>query len=413
MQTHTTGQIDQRVLGRGSVFIAAVALISLYGTVTNLLPVSIFLCVVAVAYLPIHLFAKQLPGIFRISFVFFLYCLISVLVYSPQALLEPLFYRYDGNVFVMMTLFLVIGAIKKPWDTDKILNYFMTFCVVIYTPITLIQVWLGGIPTIGLFSSFNAYGGFLMFPFAIALVGFFENRRLSYLLFVLFFGILLLATFSRGSLFGIIGATFAYLCMKKNVKWPLYLVFAAIIGTFIVILFQTYPVYLTIVDYFDFVNFYAMTGKEANILLRMYENWPRGLHGFLNSPIFGVGYGGLNDFPLEFEGLWPFTLNTGELAYNSAHAHNTFLHIAGELGIVGLIMFLLLCRSIFKYLYSSQTHMFSRNVLIFSFWALIFASFTEHRFFSPSNCLPVFIMLFIYFSRLEWDKYKQRVLGDA
>ncbi len=91
--------------------------------------------------------------------------------------------------------------------------------------------------------------------------------------------------------------------------------------------------------------------KESNVMIRAYENWPRGLFAFLRSPIFGIGVGALNDFPLVLKEDSLLQLNAGgNIIYDSSHAHHTYLHILGEQGIVGLFLFLMMWVHFYRFI---------------------------------------------------------------
>jgi len=117
----------------------------------------------------------------------------------------------------------------------------------------------------------------------------------------------------------------------------------------------------------------------------------------LHSPFVGAGVGAANDMPFKFDSNSLLQNNLGEgRIYSSAHAHNTYLQILGEQGLLGLSIFLIMWSVLYLQISRTQSYSMVRDGLLISFWALTFASFTEHRIPSPSNVFP-FVIIFVLF----------------
>jgi O-antigen ligase len=149
--------------------------------------------------------------------------------------------------------------------------------------------------------------------------------------------------------------------------------------------------------------------KEANIFIRAYEIWPRAMFVFLNSPIFGTGFGSVNDKPFKFstyKGFISFN-NSDNKIFNDSHAHHSFLHILAEEGIIGLSLFLLFWIGLFKHIVSRKRKFPDtvRVFLIIAFFNLTIMSFTEHRITTPSNVLPFVLILVL---ALMYDNSQNR-----
>ncbi len=107
--------------------------------------------------------------------------------------------------------------------------------------------------------------------------------------------------------------------------------------------------------------FYSGANLEHhNLVIRIYL-WKYALRLVQDSPMIGVGFGRFNDSYPDFRGLrhcvWLMVdgerhLGSGiewegpQLMVSTGNAHNSYLHIAAETGLLGLALFMVLWRSI-------------------------------------------------------------------
>jgi O-antigen ligase len=119
---------------------------------------------------------------------------------------------------------------------------------------------------------------------------------------------------------------------------------------------------------------------------------------FAFSPFIGTGFGSFDDIPFkgaEIAPLMGFNAQAGKV-FSDAHAHNSYLHLLAEQGLVGLGLFVAFWISLFRYLRLPSSYPITQRFLLIAFFVLTFASFTEHRIATPSNVLPFSLMLGIY-----------------
>jgi O-antigen ligase len=143
---------------------------------------------------------------------------------------------------------------------------------------------------------------------------------------------------------------------------------------------------------------------DDNASIRLETAWPLALHAFLQSPIFGIGFGAYDDLPWEFWG-WP-----GVIAFNApdrywhsdAHAHHTYLHVMAEMGAMGLVLLLWFLNRLHQFLKTIDSDMV-RQALMLGFWVNVVSSFTEHRLFTPSQMLPYVIMVGLAFAHSRYQ----------
>ncbi len=105
-------------------------------------------------------------------------------------------------------------------------------------------------------------------------------------------------------------------------------------------------------------------GKEQNILRRI-TVWVYAIKRFLQSPLFGIGFGRFNDIGLRLEGvngIFLFALN-GKRTLSVASAHNSYLHVLAESGILGLVLLGWLWKSLFNRLRKAERELASDSEL--------------------------------------------------
>ena len=377
-------------------------IIGLFSTVTNLIPLSVLPFAWLALLLPLSIASKtKITKITAWAILYYFVSLTSLLIYDPSALINWSFYRYDGNFLISFLPLLLLPTIPHlKIKIESIVKKFVLFSVVASLPPSVYQFISVGYSS-GLFVAHNAFGGFLMslIAFSFSWLIFSKFKLGPFIVLLLSVGLLILSA-SRGSLLGIALGIISYLSIRYSRKWLIAIMISVFVITQFVILVVTYPIYLENKDTaYNLAVESADSAQEANIYIRAYENWPRGIYLFSKSPLFGTGVGSANDFPLKFDDDLLIQMNSSnERNYDSAHAHNTYIHILGEQGAVGLFIFLLMWSSIHRYLQKRTSMPMIRDTLIILFWSLTFSSFTEHRIPSPSNAFPFIILFAMYYS---------------
>lgn len=400
--------------------IARLAVLSLFATVTGLVPVSVTLSAVAIVASPLILITVGLRGalppvVFWLS-LFYLLVIVSTLLYDPNSFLELEFYRRDGNFILSYAPLLLLPLLAFKLNPSIILKRFLYVVILINLPFFCYYLYSNGLSLLSndlasfgsLYVARNAAGGFLAIVTGLALVNFFYSRAKvwSALLFLTVFAMLLF-TYSRGSWLGLVLGLAAFFLHKTRRKF--------LIGPLIIFPLAAITGGLTVWSYLnvyqpqrsDEINIgEANTVKEANIYVRLYNTWPRALQQFLASPLVGTGFGSHDDLPYQLVQIFP------GLSYNAqpvkrhtdSHAHHSYLHILGEQGLLGLGVFLAFWFAIYRYLDKSTLFPMTRDFLLLTFFILTVASFTEHRITTPSNVLPFSLSLGIYMAAVNWAR---------
>ena len=77
---------------------------------------------------------------------------------------------------------------------------------------------------------------------------------------------------------------------------------------------------------------------------------------------------------------------------SDATAHNTYMQLLAETGIVGLGLFFWFVKRLFDYLRNCEPGMVT-DAIYLALWMALISAFSEHRFFSPSQMLPFILIL--------------------
>jgi O-antigen ligase len=412
-------------------FVAVV--VSLFGSVTNLIYLSATASLFAVLLLPLILIQKRLvlPKFLFFLWIFTLYSLCSAILYDWKSLFRFMFYRYDGNFFISYLPLLIFSFLSVNFNLEKTLKIFLFASCVVNGIIYLYLFAItngdilfslrvgGGAGTIfnPLFRANNAGGGFYSILFSLSLALYLSTKKRIFFFTGIFFLLFLWGTASRGSLLGaIVGIVCCFLYIK-GWRYLLYMIFGVVIFTQMIILYHSYPYYVEYASRDTLPqlknDFGIETNKSQNVYIRACYYWPRALFLFSESPFLGTGFGSFNDDPVKIaltKNTRGFINETKDKRLDDSHAHHSFLHFLAEEGIVGLSIFLLFWIHLFRYIVSKQRK-YSESVRIFlimAFFNLTFMSFTEHRLTTPSNAFPFILPLVLALMYDNAHKQKSR-----
>lgn len=155
------------------------------------------------------------------------------------------------------------------------------------------------------------------------------------------YGLLLAAicnvlTFSRGGLAAMLLIVVMYIFIKRVKIWTLLKTFSiSIAAGFIISRFTNFNIFGMITD--------RMTGIGNDGGSGRFEIWDKALQYFLGSPLVGIGVFNFSDYYLR---------DTGKLKY----AHNTFLEVLAESGVIGISLFLVMLAFIFAKLQTGKIY---------------------------------------------------------
>ncbi len=386
---------------------AYVSLIALIFSVTNFVPIS------AIGFAPILLcgwrfFGRRYPAFVAPLAIFGAFALLSTLYYNPDSFLEFDFYRHDGNFFISYAPILAGCVYVHRWDLNKVLRRFYCFAVLINVPFYLWYVAQTGLLTIlrhpsetfgSYFIARNAAGGFLAILLCLGMACYSMKRSRSMLALMAANALMLFSTYSRGSMLGIL-VLLPYVVFGRK-RWMLATMIAGIIAASLAI--AAYHTHGS-TDYMGYqFSIENADEKVANLDIRYEWLWPRALAYFRQSPIFGMGFGSFDDqisLVVNYFGLFGRAIGI-TANHTDSHAHNSYLNILAELGIVGLMLMLTFYWRLVGWCQRGAWAAMregGRNFIAFRFVelasvCLLVMSATEHRLTTPSNMLPIALVI--------------------
>ena len=386
---------------------AYISLVALLFTVTNFIPVS------AIGFVPILLcawrfFGRPYPPFITSLVAFGVYAALSTMLYDPQSFLEFDFYRHDGNFFISYAPILAGCVYTHRWDMNTLLRRFFIFAVLVNLPFYAWYLMQNGLLSIighpsdtfgSYFIARNAAGGFLAVLTCLGITCYLHERSRLVLALLALNALMLFSTYSRGSMFGVL-LLLAYLILGRK-PWVLACMVGALIAASLAIaVYHTHPS----TDYMGYMfNIENPDEKVANLDMRYEWLWPRALAYFRQSPIVGLGFGSFDDqisSVVDYFGLFG-QARGATIAHTDSHAHNSFLNILAELGVVGLILMLRFYWQLLAWCREGAAAALNgdgRNFIAFRFIelssvCLLAMSATEHRLTTPSNVLMIALAL--------------------
>ncbi len=406
--------------------------VSLFFSFTNLVPLSICY-VLYVFFIPFIFFKiRNYHAIQKVLVVIYLYFVLSCLFYDSSALLNYNFYRRDGNFFVTYLPLLLLPYSEIKIDVKKIVSYFLIIesvvngiCYInylsghqnlIFSKYSILNPELYHF----LFVAHNAAGGYIGCVLSIAMAFFIcehGNKKIKYLICVIINFITLIATDSRGTIFAIIfaivflGLSRVGITIKKfniymdEIVFVIMLLGSIALAIYIYICWGNNSFNTHVQDILQnelFGKFGFAQRRTGEMYIRLLKLWPTAIAFFLASPIIGCGFGSYNDSLALHEyvkGI--FSWNYPEqYIYSDGHAHQSFLNILAETGVVGLVLILILLWCIRKSIFLIKDKAVSVGLYL-ALVVNVMSSFTEHRIFTPSQMIPFVLILSITLASRE------------
>lgn len=186
--------------------------------------------------------------------------------------------------------------------------------------------------------------------------------------------VLILLTLSRSGFLCLISSLLVYLLLKNKIKillWAFALCVIFILLTFVIYNYNLFDLNL-IID--KRVNGIQSASGRFNL-------WQNAYLMFLNNPLSGSG---------------AFTFRYINILVNddTRYAHNTYIEILVELGVLGLSLYLLLLLSIFIFLF--RTHSLVKPLAVTSFFSVVFMSTTLSMYLNTIFIFFVLISILFY-----------------
>ncbi|OIO76271.1 MAG: hypothetical protein AUJ85_00920 [Elusimicrobia bacterium CG1_02_37_114] len=261
----------------------------------------------------------------------------GIIIILTIATIVSLITRMRGGVFfltilIYISLFYIIVRIKDPLFLKKFL-YSIVFVCSILSIIVCISNSCANFP------NENLIAGFLATGTIVSLCLIFSSQTGKNQKILLWIGLLIILTaqillFSRGAWVALIiglAVLFAFNWRKLLMPVLILILFCSTISLFII-----KP---HLLDKTGF-KFFTPYGTARTLI------WRVALNGFLHKPLLGWGIKSFENVYYKF--ALPFEEEVGRYGRSTRFAHNEYLHIAVETGIIGLAIFLLLIFLVIK-----------------------------------------------------------------
>ncbi|APA87573.1 O-antigen ligase family protein [Paraburkholderia sprentiae WSM5005] len=387
---------------------AYISLLALFMTVTNFVPIC------AIGFVPLLLLAwrfygRSYPAFITPLIAFTVLAIVSTLLYDPHSFVDFEFYRRDGNFFVSYAPIFAGCVYAHRWDLNKVMRALFIFAVAINLPMYAYYIADNGLFSIfahpadsfgSYFIARNAAGGFLAMLFCLGVACYLQKRSKLLIALLALNALMLFSTYSRGSLLGA-AAVLPYLYFGRK-RWILgTLIAALLLASLAIAIYHTE----SNVDYMGYTfAIHANDAKVNNLNIRYEWLWPRALAYFEQSPLVGLGFGSFDDHIGSLTSYFHLFAVPSDMVieHSDSHAHNSYLNILAELGVVGLTLILAFFWRLIEW--SKQGAAYAalveggRQFAAFRFVeissvCLLVMSATEHRLVTPSNVLILSLVI--------------------
>lgn len=305
-------------------------------------------------------------GLGSVLFLFLSTMLLSA-IFSPEPDVGLL--RLWAYIYRMFPLFLVVMFVKEKKQIIKLI-LLMGISMLISGSYAIWQGVQGDYRVAAFTSNAMIFAGFLiqLIPLYFLIIQGNVSKWVKFtILFTLFLSVLaLVLNGTRGAWLAVVATLLIYMIMhiKKQKKLVLVcMVFLVVVGA----IFSQNPLLQD--------RLYSMTDITNQSNSERVFLWKSAVQMFVDKPFFGVGLGRFEKVYLE-NYISPFAKE------RLGHAHNNFMHILAENGIVGLLGFLVL----FSYIvidsytkYRTQKHLWG-GVVFFVTISLLIQGLTEFNF---------------------------------
>lgn len=305
---------------------------------------------------------------------------LGLILFASVSLFYSLNFSLTAKEIIrLISIFLIFSTVfilaQKPENNKKL--FFLISISSIIPFLTafwqiLSQTGLGG--TLGLdgrlygtFSHPNTFASFILIIFALNLILFFQEKKPQKRKFFLFLTLvplfLLLETFSRGAWLALCGFLFV-LAIYKSPK----------------IIFISSLIFILVFSFSEDFRFRLQDVYNPSFTSSIqwrFDQWQKGIASWKKN--FWQGWGAGTE-TLVFENQYGFYVG-------NPYTHNDFLRIGIEMGMLGLILYLLLIANVLIFLFFSMKKIKNKNSETKLFLILAFSIFLAKTIFSLSSNL--------------------------
>lgn len=350
------------------------------------------------------------------------------------------FWNGDGRIFLFyIPLFLFSGYLATRRDIQITINSLALMGLgfvalfIVWAPTHLPLISKGpAMNLVGFLTHHNGQGNYSGYISLFLMIYGYETKKTRYLVIGVLTLLPFLASGSRSSYVGMMGGMGWYLIRKAGFK-------AALIALLLAALLVVASPFLAPKAYERTAKLFAPglvaavwnevrnsnwepgqqadieEDEERNVLMRVIY-WVYATKKFALSPIIGIGWGRFNDVHLSMSGFkgWFYVATGGEIVSSPTTAHNSYLHVACETGLLGLLLLGMLWWTIYsrivKAVRAFPTHSMEKGFFLGCQALILFtlcSSMTTHGLGAPSSGIPLLTVLGIGLS------YRRRLAKQA
>lgn len=346
------------------MFLILLVFIFIFGGLEDIIKQVIFFSLFVLLLLVVYNRDINIKIDFFLPFVFSFICVSSVL-YTYHVWVSI---YYSASILTGALFYIIIRNNDNRWKEKSILV--LIGCGIFHGIAGLYQVFYGVIPglfeiiksPLGLFYNSNIYSGFLTPLVPLSLYLYFIKEKSVYMWVTCF---LIFSNLLSNSRFGIVAMFFGlivvsiFFAMLKEKKHFLMLILVVFIGSACYIGLQ-----------YVIPSNTGVAEKSADSFFQRIYHFQNAIKLFLNAPIIGNGID-------SYRHIAPL-VSISDRVEHVSHAHNIFLNILVETGLLGLLSFILFLMVIFKGKLFDKAFFFKISLMSFLFHNLM-----EYNFVSP------------------------------
>lgn len=300
----------------------------------------LFMAVISIYLSPIPYNENSSSALSHFYKAITLYFLVSMIIASKDYLIKFFYVTLGfGTVVSITTLLTVRAGIEslEGGNLYRMVNYF------------------GGIG-----DDPNEFGALMvaLFPLPIAMLEGEKStyKKIIFILIALSFILCVTRTRSRGAFVGLLVILTFILWEKRKQAGVIILILSLFTFTY----FHTHYGYWERIKTLQSME---TIEAEQNAKVRLIAN-QQAIELIKRYPITGVGLGNFIQAKIYILKLIPIILESGEIRKYVLSSHNTFLGLGAELGLIGLLAFLIIIIASVKYCYLSERYFKTRDHLI-------------------------------------------------
>jgi len=352
----------------------------------------------------------------RMNYPIFAYIIACTLSLFSSVDIYNSLYSLTGIVLLVALYFLVPNIVRERKQIKKIMVslIFVSGLISVYSVAQYLGVDLLGLKVIGSgnisgpFENRNVLASFLVFTMPVSAGFLFEKigkkMKIMIGLGAIITLVALIYTRTRGAWVGLIGAMAIFVCTKLAAEGGMKKIFTSLVNKKVLVIIFLTVICLGLLIRYDYKKqttsftkkFLSIADLKDPATRHRFVMWHTGIDIIKEHPVLGTGIGTFKKIHPKYQSKYLRTEKYGIFQGLSRFAHNDYLEMTANTGILGLGTFLWLIVTLYwiglKKLKQKNQSRYSPNLLIITLSSL--TAVVIHSFFHYSFYLPTTSMLF-------------------